>query len=203
MAPRKLPTRARWHGRTWLAAMCLAASSLACANIDVEIHGVEEQLRANVLAYLSFERYKKRTDLSADTVERLHSRVEREVQSALKPFGYYEPTVESEVQDLGHGDWRVIVNIKLGKPVLVDKIVVHVSGPGASDPLFERITADPPLHAGDRLSHATYESIKTDLQRTAATYGYLDAKLTRNELVVDPQKHTADIALEMETGVRY
>jgi translocation and assembly module TamA len=207
MAHRNFPTRARWHGRTWLAAMSLvlaaAVSSLARANIDVEVHGVEDPLRSNVLAYLSFDRYKKRTDLSADTVERLHSRVEREVQSALKPFGYYAPTVNSEVQDLGHGDWRVIINITLGQPVLVQKIVVRVSGPGASDPLFERITANPPIHTGDRLSHATYESIKTDLQRTAATYGYLDAKLTRNEMVVDPASHTADIALEMETGERY
>jgi translocation and assembly module TamA len=183
--------------------MSLLVSSLARANIDVEVHGVEDQLRSNVLAYLSFDRYKKRTDLSADTIERLHSRVEREVQAALKPFGYYEPTVESEVKDLGRGDWRVVVNITPGQPVLIDKIVVYVSGAGASDPLFQRITADPPLHTGDRLSHATYEAIKTDLQRTAATYGYLDAKLTRNELVVDPQKHSADIALEMETGERY
>src|SRR6185312_6486429 len=142
MAPRKLPTRARWHGRTWLAAMCLAASSLACANIDVEIHGVEEQLRTNVLAYLSFERYKKRSDLSADTVERLHNRIEREVQSALKPFGYYEPKVDSEVKNLGHGEWRVTVDINPGPPVLIDKIDVRVQGTGATDPLFERITSN-------------------------------------------------------------
>jgi translocation and assembly module TamA len=183
--------------------MCLALPLLASANIDVEIHGVEDQLRTNVLAYLSFERYKKRTDLSADTLERLHNRVEREVQSALKPFGYYEPKVESDVKDLGHGDWRVTIDINPGDPVLVQKLDVRVSGPGATDPLFERITSNPPLHTGDRLSHAIYEAIKSDLQRTAATYGYLDAKLTRNELVVDPSNHTATITLEMETGERY
>ena len=53
----------------------------------------------------------KRTDLSADTIERLHNLVEREVQSALKPYGYYEPSVESDVKDLGHGEWRVTVDI--------------------------------------------------------------------------------------------
>ncbi len=203
MTHRSLPTRARWHGRAWLAAMCMAAALPASANIDVEIHGVEEQLRANVLAYLSFERYKKRTDLSADTVERLHNRVEREVQSALKPFGYYEPKVESDVKDLGHGDWRVVIDINPGQPVLVEKIDVRVVGPGSTDPLFGRITTNHPLHPGDRLSHASYEAIKSDLQRTAATYGYMDAKLTRNELVVDPKGHTADITLEMQTGERY
>jgi translocation and assembly module TamA len=203
MAHRRLLTWVRWNGRAWLAAMCLACVSRANANIEVEIRGVDEQLRTNVLAYLSFDRYKKRTDLSTDTVERLHSRVEREVESALKPFGYYEPRVESEVKDLGSGDWRVSIDIDPGTPVLLAKIDVRVNGPGATDALFERITSKPTLYPGDRLSHAVYEAIKSDLQRTAATYGYLDAKLTRNELVVDPKSHTANVTLEMETGERY
>ena len=169
----------------------------------MEIHGVDEQVRTNVLAYLSFERYKKRTDLSTDIIERLHNLVEREVQSALKPFGYYEPGVESEVKDLGHGEWRVTVDITPGTPILIEKADVKVDGPGATDPLFERITQKSPLHPGDRLNHATYEAVKSDLQRTAATYGYLDAKLIRNELVVDPKSHKANITLEMETGERY
>ena len=203
MARRKHLCWARWHGRAWLAALCLVGAPLASANIDVDIRGVDDPLKANVLAYLSFERYKKRTDLSADIIERLHNRVEREVESALKPFGYYEPKVDSEVKDLGHGDWRISIEIDPGPPVLLDKIDVRVKGPGASDPLFERITSKPTMHPGDRLNHATYESLKSDLQRTAATYGYLDAKLTRNELVVDPKSHTANVTLEMETGERY
>ena len=203
MARRKLLTRGRWHGRAWLAAMCLIVAPWARANITVEIHGVDEQVRTNVLAYLSFERYKKRTDLSTDTIERLHNLVEREVQSALKPYGYYEPGVESEVKDLGHGEWRVTVDITPGTPVLIEKADVKVDGPGATDPLFERITQKSPLHPGDRLNHATYEAVKSDLQRTAATYGYLDAKLIRNELVVDPKSHKVNITLEMETGERY
>jgi translocation and assembly module TamA len=87
--------------------------------------------------------------------------------------------------------------------VLVANIDVRVDGPGESDPLFQRILQHLPLHDGDRLSHGAYESIKTDLQRTAATYGYLEARLIRNELVVDPPNHKANIALELDTGERY
>ena len=65
--------------------------SPARANIEIEVRGVDDQLRNNVLAYLSFDRYRKSESLSADTLERLHNRVEREVAAALKPFGYYEP----------------------------------------------------------------------------------------------------------------
>jgi translocation and assembly module TamA len=200
-----LPQARRRHRRAPAVAVCLLACPLAhAAGVKVEIRGVDEELRTNVLAYLSLERYKKGgADLNADTIERLHNRVEREVQSALRPFGYYEPQVESSVSDLGRGDWRINININPGKPVLVAHIDVHVDGPGESDPLFQRILRHLPLHDGDRLNHAAYESIKTDLQRTAATYGYLDARLIRAELVVDPPNHKANIGLELDTGQRY
>src|SRR5205823_9376358 len=156
-----LPQARRRHRRAPAVALCLLACPLAhAAGVKVEIRGVDE--------------------------ERLHNRVEREVQSALRPFGYYEPQVDSSVSDLGHGEWRVIININPGKPVLVAHIDVRVDGSGENDPLFQRILRHLPLHDGERLKHAAYESIKTDLQRTAATYGYLDARLIRNELVVDP-----------------
>ena len=182
----------------------LATQPAHAAGVNVEVRGVDQELRDNVLAYLSFERYRKGgAELNADTVDRLHNRVEREVQEALRPYGYYEPKVDSAVTEQGHGDWRVVIDITPGEPVRVRKIEVRVSGPGENDPLFTRILTRLPLHAGDRLNHALYEGIKSDLQRTAATYGFLDAKLTRNELLVDPANHTADIALEMETGERY
>src|ERR1700716_3196456 len=200
-----LPQARRRHRRAPGVALCLLACPLAhAAGVRVEIRGVDEELRANVLAYLSFERYKKGgADLNADTIERLHNRVEREVQSALRPFGYYEPQVESSVSDLGRGDWRITINIDPGKPVLVAHIDVHVDGPGESDPLFQHILRHLPLHDGDRLNHAAYESIKTDLQRTAATYGYLDARLIRAELVVDPPNHKATTGLGLAPGQRY
>src|SRR5439155_1178733 len=59
------------------------------------------------------------------------------------------------------------------------------------------------LREGERLKHSDYESVKTELQRTAATYGYLDARLIRNELVVDPPNYRANVALELDTGERY
>lgn len=203
MAQRNSFMQALGHSRAALVLMCLIACPLARANVTVEIRGVDDDVRANVLVYLSFERYKKTTDLSADTIERLHDRVEREVQSALRPFGYYEPKVHSELLNEGKGDWRVNVDIEPGPPVLMDFIDVKVHGMGERDALFTKITDNLPLHRGDRLNHATYESLKGDLQRTAATYGYLDAKLTRSELMVDPQNHRAGISLEMQTGERY
>jgi translocation and assembly module TamA len=182
---------------------CLLVWAQAAADIDVEIKGVNEELRRNVLTYLSFERYKKRDKLDRDTLERLLNRVDREVQAALKPFGYYDPKVQAGLEDKGGGNWRVRIQIDPGSPVIMEKIDVQVHGPGEHDPLFERITAHLPLSVGARLSHAAYEQIKGDLERTAATYGYLDARMTANELLVDAEKHQASVTLALDTGVRY
>jgi translocation and assembly module TamA len=200
-----LPRARRRHWRAPWLAVCLFVWPLAhAASVQVEVHGVDDELQANVLAFLSFQRYQRGgVELNSDVVERLHNRVAREVQAALRPFGFYEPTVESTVTDQGRGNWKVVIDINPGRPVLIAHIDVRVDGPGESDPLFQRILRRLPLHAGDRLNHAEYEAIKSDLQRTAATFGYLDAKLIRNELVVDPPNHTANIALELETGQRY
>jgi translocation and assembly module TamA len=195
--------RVLWRA-PWLA-VCLLASQLAhAASVSIEVHGVDDELRANVLAYLSFARYQKGgADLTPDVVERLHNRVEREVDAALRPFGYYEPKVDSTVTEQGHENWKVVINIDPGPPVLVTHIDVRVDGPGENDPLFQRILRNLPLRVGDRLNQASYEAIKADLQRTAATFGYLDAKMVRNELVVDPPNHSANIALELVSGERY
>ena len=197
------PPQKKRRNRTVAAVACLLACTLARADVDIEIRGVDDEMRRNVLAYLSFERYRESDDLDVDTLERLHNRIEREVKAALKPFGYYEPRIRSDLDAQGNGDWQVTIGIDPGRPVIMEQVDVQVLGPGANDPLFQRITSRLPLRKGDRLNHGLYEQIKGDLQRTAATYGYLDARLVRNELRVDPARHTATAVIEFHTGSRY
>jgi translocation and assembly module TamA len=197
--------RARFAALSFLTLVAQFASS-AYGGVQVEVRGVEENIRANVLAYLSFERYKNSDDLSPEFVERLQERSEREVRLAMRPFGYYEPTVTSEVRREGSGseqNYRVTITVIPGKPVVVKNVSVKVTGPGADDPVFTSITGDLPIQSGDNLNHSSYESLKGALLRAAATYGYLDARMLRNEMRVDPQEYVADVTIEFETGERY
>jgi translocation and assembly module TamA len=187
-----------------LALMLVQFATPALAEVKVEVRGVGEDIRTNILAYLSFERYKKSDDLSPEFVERLQERCEREVRSAMKPFGFYEPTVNSEVRrDGGNEDYLVTISVAPGKPVLVETVEVNVTGAGAGDDMFASITGDLPIRAGDRLSHSTYETLKGALLRSAATYGYLDARMSRNEMRVDPGNYSAQIFVDFDTGERY
>jgi translocation and assembly module TamA len=190
--------------RSLLYALCVFAAAPVRADIDIEVRGVDGDLRHNVLAYLSFERYKTRDRLRIDTIERLHERVEREVRSALRPFGYYEPKVTSGVEARENGeDWRVRIDIEPGEPVVLDAADISITGPRAGDPVFRDILDHLPLRKGERLDHAAYEKVKSDLQRSAASYGYLDARFTRHELLVDPPNHVASAHIAFETGERY
>ena len=198
--------RTRLPAITLLTLVVAQFAAPAFAGIELEVRGVGEDIRANILAYLSFERYKASDDLSPEFVERLQERSEREVRAAMRPFGFYEPTVTSEVQrqgSSGEQNYRVVINVAPGKPVIVDKVEVKVTGAGATDPVFTSITNDLPIQSGDRLSHTNYEALKGGLLRAAATYGYLDARMLRNEMRVDPQSYSADVAIDFETGERY
>ena len=81
---------------------------------------------------------------------------------------------------------------------------MKVTGPGATDAVSRDITGDLPIQPGDRLNHSNYDALKGGLLRAAATYGYLDARMVRNEMRVDPQAYVAQTStIEFETGERY
>jgi translocation and assembly module TamA len=202
------PRRAR-AARLRLAAWTVFSASMwvaapALADIHIDLDGVDGELRRNVLALLSLERYKDHDRLEPAAVQRLYNRVDDEVRTALRPYGYYDPQISSSIEapDKEH-HWHVGISIDLGPPVLIDTVSVQVEGPGASDPVFTRITGAIPIHIGDRLSHGAYEQLKSSLERAAATYGYLDARLLRNDMQVDHDAHRAAIYLQLDTGQRY
>jgi translocation and assembly module TamA len=175
----------------------------ALADIKIELDGVDGDIKRNVLALLSLERYKERDRIEPEAVQRLYNRIDDEVRSALRPYGYYEPQVTDSIQppDSQH-HWHVKISIDPGEPVVLDTVNVNIDGPGAEDPAFRKVLQHPPQR-GERLSHAGYEQFKGSLERAAATYGYLDARMVRSELQVNLATHKADVYLQLDTGARY
>lgn len=187
-----------------LPVLMLACASVAHATIRIDIDGVDGDIKRNVQALLSMERYKDRDRLEPDAVERLFGRVDTETRNALRPYGYYEPKVETALKKENDGkDWRVTIHIEPGRAIQVVSVRVEVEGDGKKDPAFESLIANPGIAAGRQLDHGAYESLKGSLQRAAATNGYLDARMLRNELRVNPASYEAEIDLAIDTGKRY
>jgi translocation and assembly module TamA len=201
---RRAPRALGWLA--WLALLVVPCATAAVLGppdtVRIEIDGVDRAMADNVRAYLSLTRYVQRTDLTDGQVRRLADRAVDEAADALRPFGYYEPQVRSRTTR-DDNRWIVRLRIKPGEPVLMREVQVEIVGQGRTDPDIEQVAKSSPLRSGTRLDHAAYEKLKTDLLRTALDRGYLDAKLTRRELAVDPAQHSADALLTLDTGGRY
>jgi translocation and assembly module TamA len=174
----------------------------ALAKIEIEIPDVSRPVEQNIRGFLSLTRYADRDDVTAETMTRLQRRIVPETRDALLPLGYYEPEVSFDVTH--EGDlWRVTLHVQPGRPVRLSEVSVNAIGPGENArPIREVIEADD-LKPGLRLNHGTYEQVKGALLRAAKNDGYLEARFTKNELVIDRAERRANVTLELDTGPRY
>lgn len=174
----------------------------AKTRIDIRIEGVPANVADNVRAYLTLTRYAEREDLVDAQVRRLADRAVDEAADALRPFGYYAPNIRS-MTTRDDPQWIVRIKISPGEPVRLRTVDVQMLGPGAQDVELDAVRRGSTVKPGARLDHTAYEALKATLMRTAHNRGYLDASLTRRELIVNPTDLTADARITLETGGRY
>lgn len=174
----------------------------AQAGIAIDIPEATEQVQNNIRAFLSLTRYAERDDVTPETMSRLQRRIVTETRAALEPLGYYEPEVTYETAQQGNG-WHVTIHVTPGRPVRLSEVTVNVIGPGADQRSIREVIETQELKPGLRLNHGTYERVKGVLLRTAKNEGYLDAHLTKNDLVIDRLERRATATIEVDTGKRY
>jgi translocation and assembly module TamA len=174
----------------------------ALAKIEIAIPNVSDAIQTNVRAFLSLTRYAERDDVTDEVMSRLQRRIVAETRQALEPLGYYEPEVSYEVQK-DDELWKVTVRIEPGRPVRLSEVSVEATGPGADDRAIRELIEAEEIKPGLRLNHGTYERVKGSLIRVAKNEGYLDARLTKHDLVIDRFERRASVALEADTGERY
>jgi translocation and assembly module TamA len=184
------------------ALLALLPLSAAQAAIEIVIPDATEQVQNNVRAFLSLTRYAERDDITPETMSRLQRRIVSETRAALEPLGYYEPQVTYETAHEGD-KWRVTIHVTPGRPVRLSEVSVTATGPGANVRDVREIIEAQELKPGLRLNHGTYERVKGTLLRAAKNEGYLDAHLTKNELVIDRVERRATVSIEVDTGKRY
>ena len=118
-------------------------------------------------------------------MSRLQRRIVSETRAALEPLGYYEPEVTYDVDARAATTWRVTIHVTPGRPVRLSEVTIDVTAPGENERAMREVIEAQDLKPGLRLNHGTYERVKGALLRAAKNDGYLDARLTKNELVID------------------
>ena len=177
-------------------------SAAQTAKVRVEIVGIEGDLRSNALAVASIVNASNSGELPTNQIRRLHTRAPEEIELALQPFGYYRPTIRSEL-DTADPTWLARYDIDQGPPILLSSVDVRIRGAGATDSAFMALVADFPLSVGDTLVHLKYTEGKLALGNFASENGYLDAVFDTNQVRVDLENYTAEVILHLDTGPRF
>ncbi len=197
-------TAVQRSGRRAFIALLLLWGTNVCASptVVVVIEGVDAALRDNVMLFLSIQQQKDLAEISENRIRLLHARAADEIRSALQPFGYYQPSIDSTLA-YQQSHWLATYRIDLGEPVRITDMDVHIDGGASTDPEFRLRLADLPIKQGDILNHARYEEAKRALQNLGSQRGYFDAELLRSEVRVDIARNSASVALHYASGARY
>lgn len=174
----------------------------ALAAIQVEISGLSDDLKSNVEAFLELETYADDEALTEATVRRAYKRAEKNIRDALRPFGYYDPTIKAQLSRTEQG-WAAKLEIDPGRPVLLTVLDVRISGEAQTDPVFIELVNQSGLTKSQPIRHDYYDKLKQRLVELAAERGFFEAELTRHELIVDPSRYVAEVHLHLNSGPRY
>lgn len=187
------------------AALSLLLCAIARAEppaLAIDISGISGEVHDNVQRSLSLYLQRSHPLLNEAVIRRLHRNAPQEIRSALEPFGYYRPHIESELEG-SQMSWRASYRIDPGPPLPIAEVDIAVRGEGADDPALRRWQAQYPLAKGNTLNHRIYEQAKQDLLGLARERGYFEAELTSHRITVNLESYTAAIALALDSGQRY
>ena len=167
---------------------------------ELIIGGVDDELQRNVQSFVALA--SEPCDAESWLVRRRFRKIDAETRLALQPFGYYDPVIETSLDQSGDC-WVATVNIDAGQPVLLRNVSISLDTASGDRSNFDDILAAPALQPGSRLRHADYAVLKESLQIRAAERGYVDASFLKNSIDVWPAELAADLTLNFHTGPRY
>jgi translocation and assembly module TamA len=170
------------------------------ADASLEIEGVDGDLERNVRAFVSLD--DEPCDAEEWLVRRRYRALEKQAREALEPFGFYQPSIRSELTT-GADCWRATLEIDPGEPTRYRNVDIVIMGAAASDAAFDNLPRREALQAGEPLRHADYDALKRQLQTLAADRGYLEAGFPESRLEIWPDEAAADVTLHFESGPRY
>ncbi|HEX7047250.1 MAG TPA: autotransporter assembly complex family protein [Gammaproteobacteria bacterium] len=182
--------------------MPLVVHAAEPVEIQVEITGVDDARRENVLAFLDIHQYRDKEILTEAMIRRMHANAPEQIRHALMPFGFYDPEIDASLLRVDD-TWQARYAIRPGTPVRLREIDARVDADAATRELFEDIIADPPVETGDILHHQDYEAFKNALMNRATQRGYLDANFSMSRLEVNTDTLRANIELVLQPGPRF
>lgn len=187
--------------RLSLLALLALLPAAAQAGVTLVVDGVGADLKGAVTAGVELSQYATR-EVSDAQVRRLYNRAPDQVRAALRPYGYYEASVDADLQPAGK-DWRVTLHVNPGEPVKITGVDVALDAAAtAIGPILRAQRAIEKLK-GQTLNDGVYDAARDTLSAQLTAHGFLGARLVTHRVEVTRASHSAVIRLAWEAGPRY
>jgi translocation and assembly module TamA len=173
---------------------------LRADELTIDIQGVEEPALSNVRNRVEPFRLTGNARLSRRRREELRQAAERNARRALRPFGYYHPSISTRLKQQAERSWSLELDIVPGPPVVIEEVLLDINGPGASLPDLRAWKSAWPLPEGNTLVQPDWDQQIQRALDIAADNGYLLAEFTTRRMEVDLEQNRAMLKLYLETG---
>ncbi len=182
--------------------LTMTPGRLPADELKFVIDGVAEPELSNVRSHVEPFQLARSSRYSKTHLENLRHKSERRAREALRPYGYYHATVNSEIRKNRKGGWLIELHITPGPPLVIRALNLELRGNGSGLKELQAWQADWPLAVGKRLIQPEWEKQKQRALDISNSYGYLLAEFTHHELAVDLERNEATLSLILATGAQ-
>ena len=149
-------------------------------------------------------RWQSYAEMTDELLDRLMGEATDETRNAAAAEGFFSPTITVTI-DRKSDPAVVKLAVVPGEPTRITSVQISVTGPAATDvPLgtdaIAKATRDWGLAQGEVFSQPAWSAAKTKAVATLAASPYAAAKLTHTEAAIDPERRSADLVVDIDSG---
>ncbi len=165
----------------------------------VVITGGQAAVNQNIINLIK----KQSPDCSSDMHQKswLAPSLHEQMIDAIRPYGYFKPTIVVNNEDTANSchDWEL--NIELNEAVRWHNLDVSLKGEGTALFDLRSFLFEHGVTKGEVFSSLAYEQLKSSLIKKVRENGFLSAEWQETKVQIDGQQ--ADLILILRTGVKY
>ncbi|MEE4174861.1 MAG: BamA/TamA family outer membrane protein [Xanthomonadales bacterium] len=191
-----------------LLALCLVFClgqplQVRASDLELVVRGVDGALAENVRAHVGSLWVSGAALSSERRRQELVDREELRAAQALRPLGYYQPTIQGRLEQRDNENWTLFLDIERGPPVRVKAVNLDIRGPGAGVSVVRDWVDAWPLPPGRTLDQGVWTTQKAEIIDVLESEGFLAAEITESTLALDLVANEADLTLQVESGVQF
>jgi translocation and assembly module TamA len=142
--------------------------------------------------------------IARDELERLVAAAPAQIRQLLATEGYFAPRIEPLLVQEG-GRWVARINIDPGPVTRIDRVDLRFAGalaqgPQADPRRIDNLRRQWSLTPGEVFRQEEWNKAKGDLLKGLLVRDYPAARIADSSARIDPQKHAAALAVEVDSG---